>query len=138
MQHFYFYKMLQILTGLGGSLKEILIRCRKSIIIWCYFHYYLQEIAKHLLEQADHFYTWGSCPPQISDDARSLIGACVPIFRKIHKLLLPFAYYFCSNILLDLGDLHCHLSQTIAKHHLSFITLYLCKLAKSSKILLQK
>ena len=72
MQHFYFYKMLQILTGLGGSLKEILIRCRKSIIIWCYFHYYLQEIAKDLLEQADHFYTWGSCPPQISDDARSL------------------------------------------------------------------
>ena len=25
------------------------------------------------------------------------MGACVPIFRKIHKLLLPFAYYFCSN-----------------------------------------
>ena len=33
------------------------------------------------------------------------MGAYVPIFKKIHKLLLPFAYYFCSNILLDLGDL---------------------------------
>ena len=33
------------------------------------------------------------------------MGACVPIFRKIHYLLLPFAYYFCSNMLLDLGDL---------------------------------
>ena len=31
------------------------------------------EIANDLLKQADHFYTWGSCPPQISDDARSLI-----------------------------------------------------------------
>ena len=30
------------------------------------------------------------------------IGLCVPIFKKIHKLLLPFAYYFCSNILLGL------------------------------------
>jgi len=26
------------------------------------------------------------------------MGAYVPIFRKIHYLLLPFAYYFCSNI----------------------------------------
>ena len=34
------------------------------------------------------------------------MGACVPIIRKILKLLLPFAYYFCSNILLDIGDLH--------------------------------
>ena len=23
------------------------------------------------------------------------MGAYVPIFKKIHKLLLPFAYYFC-------------------------------------------
>ena len=72
MQHFYFYKMLRILTAIGGSLKEILISYRKSIITWCYFRYCLQEIANDLLEQADHFYTWGSCPPQISDDARSL------------------------------------------------------------------
>ena len=63
---------LRIFTAIGGSLKEILIRCRKSIIIWCYFCYCLQEIANDLLKQADHFYTWGSCPPQISDDARSL------------------------------------------------------------------
>ena len=63
---------LRILTEIGGSLKEILIRYRKSIIIWCYFCYCLQEIANDLLKQADHFYTWGSCLPQISDDARSL------------------------------------------------------------------
>ena len=34
------------------------------------------------------------------------MGACVPIFRKIYKFSLPFAYYFCCNILLDSGNLH--------------------------------
>ena len=70
---------LRILTSLGDHSKEIWIRCRKSIIFWCYFCYCLRKVAVDLSEQADHFFTWGSCPPQISDDARSLRYALPPI-----------------------------------------------------------